>query len=371
MHVRAGYPDVVYYVKESETNEELRYSLRSLKNLNHGKVFIVGHKPSWISKRVYHIPVEQTGRKYENVRALRLAALSDPRLGDDFILMNDDFFIMKPVKEIPVLRRMKNIDHYIDLYTKLDPNSRYVSSMRKTRDTLHSWGIDEVSSYELHVPMHYNKKKLQALCDIAPMSCHLRTLYGNYYNLQGERIKDVKVINDDQQISFNQQFLSTSDESFESGLVGKYLRTKFAKVLVFSHANDPDGLLSVMLAQIAFTKVDYLLTNNPQRDITEYLDNHQNELKDYEYIIISDIYPGRPVLERLPDVHWFDHKQNSKEKIKQHKLKLPNAVVETEVDGRPTSGSELLFRWLKELNVIDDKLSSFVEYVRELDAWDH
>ncbi len=98
---------------------------------------------------------------------------------------------------------------------------------------------------------------------------------------------------------------------------------------------------------------------------------HQNELKDYEYIIISDIYPGRPVLERLPDVHWFDHKQNSKEKIKQHKLKLPNAVVETEVDGRPTSGSELLFRWLKELNVIDDKLSSFVEYVRELDAWDH
>jgi hypothetical protein len=31
MHVRAGYPDVVYYVKESETNEELDIAFDHLK----------------------------------------------------------------------------------------------------------------------------------------------------------------------------------------------------------------------------------------------------------------------------------------------------------------------------------------------------
>lgn len=370
MYARVGSPDVLYFIKESEDNEELKYSLRSLKNLNHGKVFIAGYKPSWVSDSVYHIPSQQSGEKYENVRSSRLAAMSDPRLGDDYILMHDDYFIMQPTKHVPALRRMKNIEHYIDLYTKLDPKSIYVSKMKKTRDVLNSLGISEISSYELHVPMLFNKKKLQEMYEKVPVGCHLRTLYGNYYNIEGERIADVKIIRDDQNISYNQQFLSTIDESFQNGLVGKYLRNKFAKVLVFSHANDSDGLLSVILAQLAFGKVDYLLTNSPQNDISTYLDEHQGELKDYDFIIISDIYPGRPVLERLPNVYWFDHKQNSVDKIKQHKLDLPNAVVKTHINGRPTSGSELLFNWLKDLDLISDESSDFVEYIRQLDTWD-
>ena len=370
MFLKKGYPDVVYFVKHSEENDELKYSLRSLKNLNHGRVFIAGYKPSWVSEAIEHIPVKQSGKKYENVRNNWLAALNDPRLSEDFIIMNDDFFIMQPTKQIPVLRRMENIEHYIELYTKLNPASHYVATMKKARDVLNSWGITEISSYELHVPMLINKKKMQEIFEKAPNGGHLRTLYGNYYNLQGERIHDVKVIRDDQDISNDQQFLSTIDESFQSGLIGKYLRRKFAKVLVFSHANDPDGLLSVILAQLAFAKVDYLLTNNPQKDITAYLDEHQAELKDYDFIIISDIYPGRPVLERLPKAYWFDHKQSSIDKIKKHNLKLPNAVVETDIDGRPTSGSELFYRWLKDLKLISDESSGFVEYIRQLDTWD-
>lgn len=228
MYTKPASPDVLYFVKESEINEELKYSLRSLKNLNHGKVFIAGYKPSWVSDKVYHIPSQQSGEKYENVRSSRLAAMNDPRLGDDYILMHDDYFIMKPTKHVPVLRRMKNIEHYIDLYTRLDPKSIFLSKMKKTRDVLNSLGIDEISSYELHVPMLFNKKKLQEMYDKVPIGCQLRTLYGNYYHLGGERVPDVKIIRDDQDIPYDQQFLSTIDESFQNGLVGEYLRSKFA-----------------------------------------------------------------------------------------------------------------------------------------------
>ena len=41
--------DVVYCVKELITNEELRYSLRSLRNLPHRKVWIFGGCPKWVN----------------------------------------------------------------------------------------------------------------------------------------------------------------------------------------------------------------------------------------------------------------------------------------------------------------------------------
>ena len=179
----------------------------------------------------------------------------------------------------------------------------------------------------------------------------------------------MKVLNDDQDISYNKQFLSTIDESFHGNKVGDFLRKKFAKVLVFSHANDPDGLLSVMLAQLAFGEVDYKLTNNPQTDILEYISS-KDILSEYDFIIITDIYPGRPVLEALPNAYWFDHKQNSLDKIKQHNLSLPNSTIKLKVNGRPTSGSELFYLWLKANKLISSQPADFVEYIRQIDTWD-
>lgn len=372
MFARKGYPDVLYFVKPSEDNEELKYSLRSLKNLNHGKVFIAGYKPSWVDDRYIHIATEQSEDKYENVRSSFRTALHDTRLGDDFILMNDDFFILKPTDRLPVLRRQKNIDHYIELFSKVDKDSYYVKAMCRARDLLRSWDVKTEYSYELHTPMLFNKQKIFKIIDKLPKGhrlSQLRTVYGNYYQIGGEPVNDVKVIKENQDIPFDQQFLSSSDEAFENGSVGVYLRKKFAKVLVFSHANDPDGLLSVILAQLAFAEVDYKLTNNPQADIMDYIQS-VSDLSKYDYVIISDIYPGRPVLEAIPQVHWFDHTQHSIDKITEHELVLPNATVVTEIDGRPTSGSELLYRWLKQEGLLGDEPDDFVEYIRQKDTWD-
>lgn len=371
MFFKEGYPDVLYLVKPSENNDELKYSLRSLKNLNHGRVFLAGYKPSWVEAKYEHIPVEQSSEKYQNARNNLMTALHDDRLSDDFILMNDDFFIMRPIDRIRPLRRLKPIEHYIELFRKLDPNSYYVKTMEQTRDLLHRWGIDEVDSYELHTPIVLNKHKLLKLMERVPagMMPHVRTMYGNYYRIGGERIEDVKIIRDDQTIKADAQFLSTIDGSFESGMIGRYLRDRFSRVMVFSHANDPDGLLGVVLAQLAFPEVDYLLTNHPQRDIISYIETHDMDC--YDKVFITDIYPGLPVLRALPDAYWFDHKQVSINKIKEHGLILPRADVRVEVNGRKASASQLFYKWLLQYKLIDrnDDIAAFVEYIRKQDTW--
>lgn len=370
MYIRKGCPDVLYLVKPSEDNEELKYSLRSLKNINHGNVFIAGYKPSWANKRIKHIATEQDQEKYQNVKHNLMAAMEDVRLSDDFILMNDDFFIMKPAKQLPALRRLKDIEHYIEVFSRVDKHSYYVEGMKNTIEVLSMWGVESRYSYELHTPMLFNKQKLKHLRAKLPddRPVHLRTLYGNYYNIGGSPIADVKVLDDEQDVAFSQQFLSTTDSSFRDGKIGDFIRKKLAKVLVFSHANDPDGLLSVMLAQLSFAEVDYVLTNNPQADILGHL--AEVDVAEYEYVLITDIYPGKQVLEKLPFAHWFDDKQHSIDKLAEHRLTLPNAMIATELDGRPTSASELLFRWLDSENLITNEVASFVEYIRRMDTWD-
>ena len=49
-------PDIYYpVIKSVNDNAELRFSLRSLKNIEHGNVYIVGYKPLWV-KNVIHLP---------------------------------------------------------------------------------------------------------------------------------------------------------------------------------------------------------------------------------------------------------------------------------------------------------------------------
>ena len=50
--------DVVYFVKDTKENEELRYSLRTLKNFPHAKVWFYGGCPEGL-KPDHHVYVKQ------------------------------------------------------------------------------------------------------------------------------------------------------------------------------------------------------------------------------------------------------------------------------------------------------------------------
>lgn len=231
--------DIVYLVKVDPENnsEELRYSLRSLKNLPHDRVFIVGEKPDWATN-VEYIPVAQSKTKSENVSMNLSAAVRNEKISNDFVMMNDDFFIMKPIPEMPTLH-FGSMQRVIDMYDVRYPEgSDYISKMKQLHDVLVAKGYDTPVSYELHVPMVLRRRNVQQLyVDAAGEPLYqFRTYYGNRFAVGGVSIKDVKIFLDNQhnEPEYNQDperyleqqtFLSATGGSFKRGLVGDFVRS--------------------------------------------------------------------------------------------------------------------------------------------------
>lgn len=95
----------ILYVLGSDSkynNEEIRYSIRSVaKHLPVKKIFIVGEKPSFVSDEIIHIPfAEANGNKaYRIAMKIRHAC---EIINEPFYLFADDYFILKPLKQIGV-----------------------------------------------------------------------------------------------------------------------------------------------------------------------------------------------------------------------------------------------------------------------------
>ena len=238
--------DIVYLVKNDLENnsEELRYSLRSLKNIPHDKVIIVGEKPDWATN-VTFISVAQDKAKNENVKKNLQTAVASELVSDNFILMNDDFFFMKEMSAMPNLNfgLMKNIIEQYD--ARYPDGSDYIRNMKKLYEVLMETGINEPISYELHTPMVLNKQKVQKLYAEATQSLYqFRSFYGNHYSLGGETVPDVKVFlheqhNDSNFVAQpeayleNQAFLSVTGGSFKRGLAGEFIRSKFTEKSIY------------------------------------------------------------------------------------------------------------------------------------------
>lgn len=224
--------DVVYTLRKNYDGEELRYSLRSLENLPHDNVFFVGGCPKW-AKNVIHIKREQTGTKYKNTTHNLLAACNDPRISADFILMNDDFFILEKIKSPKKELNLNNgtVQRVLDIKLKKIPGGNpYFKGMAQTKEFLHGLDIYDPLSYELHVPFIFNKKKLLKIYDLPGVSdipCfHKRTAYGNLYLKGGEFMRDVKVFMNDGFLPKKLgKFLSCDDMGFF--ILSNFLQQKF------------------------------------------------------------------------------------------------------------------------------------------------
>lgn len=215
--------DVVYFVRDGE-NEELKYSLRSLKNLDHGKVWIYGGCPAGIKPDRY-VPVDQVGTtKWDRVKNMYRMVCMNNEISEDFIMMNDDFFIMKPTT-IPVAYRSSLHRHIITIEMKYgDRINPYTKNLRGILRMLEGLNLD-TRSYELHIPFVFNREKLLTLINKYPDLHSTRTFYANYYRLGGIQMNDVKVLRG--AVSWKEgAFLSTDDDSFGE-LVGKHIKEQF------------------------------------------------------------------------------------------------------------------------------------------------
>lgn len=179
--------DYVYICRKGE-NEELRYSIRSVvKNFPEGNIWVVGNKPNWYKGNF--IPVDDIGGKFTNITNATKAIANSPDISEDFVLMNDDFFVIKPVSNIPILYS-GTLSDKIKAYGELDPGSRYLDILIKTYKYLRRKGIREPMDYDIHVPMIMNKNKLKTIVSKTDAP---RSVYGNLFGIGGEKSTDVKV----------------------------------------------------------------------------------------------------------------------------------------------------------------------------------
>lgn len=225
--------DVVFPVRPGDDNEELRYSLRSVAaHLPHGRVWLAGHKPAWVSDEVGHIPTVQDGSKWANSRGNRLAACRHPGVSEEFVLFNDDMFVMQPVGRVPVWHRGPVTDviaHYRGVPRR---RQQYLTGMVETYRWLRTLGFDSPLSYELHAPLPVTKTGLAGAIELAEQAGlktpHVRTIYGALAGIGGEQHEDVKIHDMSAVPPEGAVFVSTTDRSFERGRVGAWVRERLA-----------------------------------------------------------------------------------------------------------------------------------------------
>jgi hypothetical protein len=205
------------YICRSGDNEELRYSIRSvLYSFPDASIWVVGGKPDWYSGK--HIDVVQNHNKYTNAINNLTAVCNSNEISDSFILMNDDFFIVKKINSVDVFNGGL-LSEKIDKYIKLTASSMYIKKLILTNERLKESGINDALDYELHVPMIMEKNKLKEVIIKYP-SCLWRSMYGNLFSVGGTKIDDVKVyvnkkhLSRSKEISAESIFVSTEDLSF-------------------------------------------------------------------------------------------------------------------------------------------------------------
>ena len=215
--------DVLYIYKYTgRGDEELKYSLRSLDKYVAGfdRVFITGDCPDFIDKdKVIYTPAQDIGYPMANHWWKVRETITKTDISDNFVLMYDDIFFVKPT----------SLEGYPN-YSKGALNDaclggwHYKIWMRNTLEWLAVRG-HTVFDYELHIPFTYNRGKfLEMDCIFKPMSevnmsigqLAVRSVYGNLF-LGGNPPyrKDIKIRNkDDELILGDADCFSIGDNMF-------------------------------------------------------------------------------------------------------------------------------------------------------------
>ena len=177
--------DVLYYIGSGShhNNDELRYSLRSLqahcKDVD--KVFVVGNKPPFL-KNVEYIWVEDKFEWWQNAFEKTKAAVK-AGISDEFLLLNDDFFMLKnfTAARYPFYHKGD-----IGLIAK----NKYQEVIINTRHVLENLGAP-VKHYGVHCPIRIEGQKYLSLEKYFNTPVSARCLYGNLF-CKGTEVKDNK-----------------------------------------------------------------------------------------------------------------------------------------------------------------------------------
>ena len=261
-----GEIDAVYFVRRfskspttGHQSEELRYSLRSLHgNFGElGRVFVLGGRPDWLNRRTVHwrpggeifdrVDIGLLER-WHDVKHLQtwsqwqaIARAAVDELSDRFVIMNDDFFVMHKVGEIPNQHR-GSVKAWAEA-RRFGGDDASADVIERTANLVADrYGVDVADqvAYETHSPLTVNGHAFAAVMRDA-QSHYLtggarlakRSLVANAARLPAELCqRDWKVFGaHDRDDWAAKPFLSTTEDSFRHGTgpgeVGRYIRRAF------------------------------------------------------------------------------------------------------------------------------------------------
>ena len=231
---RKGKYDIVYFLRPGNINEELRYSLRSVeKNWQYNEVWFYGGCPDGL-RPDHHVWLPQRElSKWERVRGMLIEACSNDDITEDFWLFNDDFFVLTPHNENMPPQCNKTLQ---DRIKQVESNhggneTEYTARLKHLIKTLESAGKGCVD-YSVHKPILINRKKALEVLEKFPDEPMFRALYGNYWEIGGVSCHDMKIgsmtFKRTKEAITTWDFVSTEDETFRSGQIGRYLRDMFS-----------------------------------------------------------------------------------------------------------------------------------------------
>lgn len=176
--------DVLYYIGEGSMrhNIELLFSLRSIEKYgkNIDRVFIVGNKPEFL-QNVEYIWVEDKYQWWRNAFEKTKAAIK-AGISKDFLLMNDDFFMLGnfDAAKYPYYHQGE-MPEGDSVYQKVIGNTKKV--LKEMGATTYYYGV--------HCPIRINGEKYLELEKYFKTPVSARCLYGNLY-AKGKKIADCK-----------------------------------------------------------------------------------------------------------------------------------------------------------------------------------
>lgn len=175
---------VIPYRDEVHDGLELKYALRSIDKCLTGwsEVLIIGDRPAWYKGSVTTFR-DLPGRKEFNIYSKILAACADKLVTDDFLMWNDDHFLLRSL-------HVKDIKHWHGRRIRIGiskARGSYGIKLRKTGNEFPG------NNFDIHVPIVYNKGKFGEIFSTRSDEICIKSAYCNSLGITGEYMEDCKI----------------------------------------------------------------------------------------------------------------------------------------------------------------------------------
>lgn len=230
-------PDLVYVVRSGE-NEELRHSLRSVERYADGlfrHIWVVGTGlPDWLTG-VKIITIDDGPEKHETMRRKIQAATDHPDVSDNFLLMNDDYFLTRKINAWETYHMGLAREWIAERLRRRNGQwSTYLRDVNMTVAWLADHGHPDVLVRETHSPTWWDKQALGEMLRLYPGGrpitvVELWDICG--HGPDGGRVRNAKVHDDGGlEAAYSDgrnPWLSSSDTSFSETRIGVDIRAMF------------------------------------------------------------------------------------------------------------------------------------------------